>query len=173
MANGQMTTVVDGSQNHFLAPSSQIESTRPSKSPTGISSPSVVGIKPGGVNTSVALGSDSRKTRLVVGGQSEVEEADPDVIPNQYGTRQFFYWLIELFCYFKSGLCLCLHFLPPPERRPIKYPAPMPLFNTSTAYGIREMEDGMSLSSFQNLNSEVHYTFQPSHQIVSRGWVVE
>lgn len=101
MANGQITTrtrVVDGSQNNFLT-GSQIESTRPpsSKSPPGLCSPSVVGIKPGGgVNASVALASDSMKSRLMVGGcvgggvQSEMEEADPDVIPNQYGKRRLF-----------------------------------------------------------------------------------
>ena len=56
----------------------------------------------------------------------------------------------------------------------------MPLFgSTSSTYGGTKdhnpyhQEDRVSLCSFQNATSEVHYQFQPSKQIVSAcGWVL-
>ena len=87
MPNGQTTTrTVDGSQSSFLPTSSQIESARQLKSPTGISSPSVVGIMSGGANVNLSIGNDSQQSDVRFGVPSEGEEVNPDVIPNQYGT---------------------------------------------------------------------------------------
>lgn len=88
MANGQLTTTTlhSGPQNSCSAQTLQIESTRQLKTPPGICSPSVVGIlSGGGVNASLSAGRNSPATGL--GTQSEVEDVDPDVIPNQYGSR--------------------------------------------------------------------------------------
>lgn len=87
MANGQMTTttVQDGSQAHFLPLTSQIESTRQLRSPTAFSSPSVLGVME--CRDGLSMDQASQQTR--VNSQSEVEEVDPDVIPNQYGEYIF------------------------------------------------------------------------------------
>lgn len=174
MANGQLTTrTVDASQNNFLAAtSSQIESTRHLKSPTGTCSPSVLGIRPGnGVNGSPSFGNDSQRTLMLV-AQSEAEEVDPDVIPNQYGGTP---WVnlrnscltrsIQLFL-----LSLCT------ERRPTKVPFSLPLLSTSSAAfkaGCREQEEAVILNSFQNSNAMGGHSFQQQQQQPSKQAVSE
>lgn len=164
MANGQMTTTtVGGSPNNFSLPTSQIESTRQLRSPLGTGSPSVLGIRAGGDGGTSCLSIGKFNDSQPIMGQSELEEVDPDVIPNQYGKAGYVTlpWTSS-FNSFAVPDCF-------PERRPTKLPVSMQLFTKGTSgdFAMRAEEDRLSLGSFQTSNSEVHYTFQASKPIVS------
>lgn len=94
ITDGQMTTTtVEDSQINFVAPSLQIESTTTHqlKSPTGICSSLVDGGGGGGggANIGLLIGSNSDYQQIRLISQSEAEDVDPDVIPNQFGKRAF------------------------------------------------------------------------------------
>lgn len=108
ITDGQMTTTtVEDSQINFVAPSLQIESTTTHqfKTPTGICSSLVDGDHGGGggANIGLSIGSNSDYQQIRLISQSEAEDVDPDVIPNQFGKRALTLLLLLLFAVANSS----------------------------------------------------------------------